>query len=258
MRKIAVIIYMLTLVNHSQAQHVDKSCVVKYTKSYFSDTRDYLIAPSRWNTKKAMLYTGIVATGVGVYFSDEWIHTQLALPNSNQQQGIKYGLSYFGNGYYTMPLMAGMFIYGLSSKKELPFQTALMGVKSFVISTIITRAIKYSFNRYRPIENQGSQFWGGPFNPFSLSFPSGHTTGAFSVASVLARNYAYNKWIPIVSYTLATSVGLSRIWTKDHWASDVLFGALIGWSVGTVVTKIECLDENSSLKVEGNGLVWMF
>jgi membrane-associated phospholipid phosphatase len=257
--KKTTIIFIVTLIAISaRAQHVTKSCIVNYTKSYFTDSRDYFVAPFKWNAKQAALYGGILAAGVGVYFADDWIHEQVKTPNSSQQDGINYGLSYFGNGYYTMPLMAGMFLYGLSTKKELPFQTALMGVKSFVISTVLTRAIKYSFNRSRPNENQGSQFWGGPFNPFSLSFPSGHTTGAFAVASVLARNYTDHKWVPITSYALAAGVGLSRIWTKNHWASDVVFGALIGWSVGTILTKVECNKKQTSLKVEGNGLAWKF
>jgi len=258
MKRTVISIFILVLAFHVRAQHFNKSCAVNYTKSYFSDTRDYFVAPFKWKSKQLALYGGVLAAGVTVYYADDWIHKQVGVPNLNQQEGIKYGLSYFGNGFYTMPLMAGMFIFGLSCKKELPFQTAMMGVKSFVISTVLTRAIKYSFNRSRPNESRGSQFWGGPFNIFSLSFPSGHTTGAFAVASVLAKNYAHKKWIPITSYVLASGVGLSRIWTKNHWASDVVFGALIGWSVGTVVTKIDCNNKKSAIKVAGSGLVWQF
>jgi len=257
-KKSAAFLLIIFLAFNAQGQRVTKDCIVGYSKSYFSDTRDYFIAPLKWNSKQTAIYAGIIAGGVGIYFADDWIHGQTRLPNFNQQQGVKYGLSYFGNGYYSMPLMAGMLLYGLSAKKELPYQTALMGVKSFVIATVLTRALKYPLNRSRPNENRGAQFWIGPLKPFSLSFPSGHTTGAFAVASVLARNYSHKKWIPITSYSLATGVGLSRIWTKEHWASDVVFGALIGWSVGTIVTKIECADENSALKVEGSGLVWEF
>jgi hypothetical protein len=257
-QKGGIFFYLALLAFNAQGQHVSKDCIINYSKSYFSDTRDYFIAPLKWESKQTALYSCFVVAGVGVYFVDDWIYKQTQLPNYNQQQGVKYGLSYFGNGYYSMPLLAGMFYYGLSAKKDLPFQTALMGVKSLVIATILTRALKYPLNRFRPNENQGSQFWAGPLNPFSLSFPSGHTTGAFAVASVLAKNYSHKKWIPIVSYSLATGVGLSRIWTKEHWASDVVFGALIGWSVGTVVSKIECADKKSALKVGGSGLVWEF
>lgn len=258
MKKSIVILLLFGLLLNSHAQKINKACVVDYSKSFFTDTRDYLVQPFKWKAKELALYGSVLAGGVAIYFADDWINDQISFPNNNQQQAIKYGLSYFGNGFYTMPLMAGMFFYGLSAKKERPFNTALMGVKSFVLSTIFTRALKYSLNRSRPGLEQGSQFWGGPFNAFSLSFPSGHTTGAFAVASVLARNYSDNKWIPITSYSLATAVGVSRIWTKKHWASDVVFGALIGWSVGTVVSKIDCLGEKSSVQVEGNGVVWKF
>ncbi len=241
-----------------QAQDLSGSCVLKYTKSYFSDTRDYVIAPFKWNANQALLYGSFLSLGVGVYFADDWINKQTSAPNDAQEKVIKYGLSYFGNGFYTMPMMAGMFFYGLSAKKELPFQTALTGVKSFVIATLLGRSFKYVFNRSRPNELQGSQFWGGPFNSFSLSFPSGHTIGAFAVASVVAKNYAHKKWVPITSYTLAFGVGLSRVWTKNHWASDVVFGALLGWSVGTVVSKVECNKNDTGFKLEGSGFAYKF
>jgi undecaprenyl-diphosphatase len=57
------------------------------------------------------------------------------------------------------------------------------------------------------------------------SFPSGHTTTGFSLAVILAMYFpAYS----IVSYSLATMVGVSRIYTGMHYPSDVLSGAFLG------------------------------
>ena len=244
--------------NASRGVAFNKQMVLRYGKSFFSDSRDYVTAPLSWNKKQVIVNSSLLAIGGGLFFADQWIHNKVPTATLNQEKGIKYGLQYFGNGYYTMPLMAGMFVYGLANKKERPFQTSLMGVKSFVISTVITRGLKYALNRSRPEANQGSNFWLMGKSPFSVSFPSGHTTGAFAIASVLARNYKDKTWVPITSYTIATGVAVSRLWTKDHWASDVFFGALVGWSVGTVVTTIDCLPQKSAWKVTPGGVSYWF
>ena len=66
------------------------------------------------------------------------------------------------------------------------------------------------------------------------SFPSGHTTQAFAVASVIAEHYD-PLWIKIASYGVAVMVGYARMEENAHFASDVLAGAIIGTVVGRSV-----------------------
>ena len=67
------------------------------------------------------------------------------------------------------------------------------------------------------------------------SFPSGHTTAAFAAATVYAMEYRKSVVVPIVAYTAASLVGLSRISENKHWATDVLLGATLGYLCGRVV-----------------------
>ncbi|TAL76684.1 MAG: phosphatase PAP2 family protein, partial [Bacteroidetes bacterium] len=67
------------------------------------------------------------------------------------------------------------------------------------------------------------------------SFPSGHTATAFSIATVFASQYNDTKAIPILSYSLASLVGISRLTEHEHWASDVFSGALLGYLCGKQV-----------------------
>lgn len=61
------------------------------------------------------------------------------------------------------------------------------------------------------------------------SFPSGHTFMAFTGAEVLRREYGEEyPWIAVAGYTVATVVGLMRIYNNRHWAGDVLAGAGLG------------------------------
>jgi membrane-associated phospholipid phosphatase len=69
------------------------------------------------------------------------------------------------------------------------------------------------------------------------SFPSGHTATAFSLATVVAMEYERTVWVPIVAYTVATGVGLSRVTLDKHWLSDVLVGGVIGHVIGRMVVR---------------------
>jgi membrane-associated phospholipid phosphatase len=65
------------------------------------------------------------------------------------------------------------------------------------------------------------------------AWPSGHTSSSFAVASVLDEFYGPKVGIP--AYAAASLVGLRMMDQKDHWGSDVVFGATLGWVVGHTV-----------------------
>jgi membrane-associated phospholipid phosphatase len=70
-----------------------------------------------------------------------------------------------------------------------------------------------------------------------VSFPSGHTANAFALATVVAMQYRDEPWVPVLAYTVAASVGLSRMVLDRHWASDVLIGAVVGHFVSRLVVR---------------------
>jgi hypothetical protein len=86
-------------------------------------------------------------------------------------------------------------------------------------SQLITPLLKNAFHRRRP--NGGSD-----------SFPSSHSTSAWALATVIASRYDDHPAVPVIAYSLATSVSLARVNDHVHWASDVVAGALIGHAVG--------------------------
>ena len=63
----------------------------------------------------------------------------------------------------------------------------------------------------------------------ALSFPSGHTANVFAGATMLSMEYGDQyRWVPYVSYGVATGVGVMRMANNKHYISDVLFGAGLG------------------------------
>jgi len=96
---------------------------------------------------------------------------------------------------------------------------------SLIVASGISTAMKFSFNRKRPFETYPDiekMTSGG-----SPSFPSGHTSMAFSTATSLSL--VYPKWYVIApSFLWASSVGYSRMHLGVHYPSDVAVGALVG------------------------------
>jgi len=70
-------------------------------------------------------------------------------------------------------------------------------------------------------------------NGKSWAWPSGHTSSSFTVASVLDEFYGPQVGIP--AYALASLVGYRMMDEGDHWGSDVVFGAAMGWVVGHTI-----------------------
>lgn len=61
------------------------------------------------------------------------------------------------------------------------------------------------------------------------SFPSGHTTTAFTNAEILHQEYGERSVLySIGGYGTASAVGAMRILNNKHWLADVLMGAGIG------------------------------
>lgn len=68
------------------------------------------------------------------------------------------------------------------------------------------------------------------------SFPSGHTTAAFAVATFLALYLPKKEWHPIL-VIVAVLVGYSRIYLSQHFVTDVYTGMIIGTVATTFVYK---------------------
>ena len=119
----------------------------------------------------------------------------------------------------------GVYIAGLAKHDSIIKNEAAMIGASLLVTTAITFGLKYAVHRPRPfatypyIEKKAAAG--------SLSFPSGHTSNAFSVAT--SFSLAFPKWYVIApSFLWASSVGYSRIHLGVHYPSDVLVGAIIG------------------------------
>jgi membrane-associated phospholipid phosphatase len=117
-----------------------------------------------------------------------------------------------------------------------------------VLSTgLVTAGIKSVVGRQRPALDMGnSRVYGlgaGLGNNDRSSFPSGHTSVAFALATVMSSELerlhpGSNKWARPLFYGGAGLVGLARIYDARHWTSDVVLGAGLGTLIGMKVTQL--------------------
>jgi membrane-associated phospholipid phosphatase len=121
---------------------------------------------------------------------------------------------------------AGIAIAGFVTHNKKLKRDALYMAGSFVVTTIITQSVKRIVNRQRPFvtyafivkrDDESADF----------SFPSGHTSTAFSTATSVALRY--RKWYFVApAYLFATSVAWARMYQGVHYPSDVFTGAIVG------------------------------
>lgn len=212
---------------------VENLISLEYGKLLLDDSWHILSAPTRWNKTDwilAGLGTGaVVATAA---WADKPIEEEFRRQRTKNNDDFAKATQPFG-AEYSFVVLGALELGGIAFHDDNARATAQDGLASSLVAAgIITPALKYVIGRSRPSKDKGSHH----FSPFSgdASFPSGHATQAFAVASVIAEHYD-SPLIKIGSYAVASMVAYARMERRAHWASDVLAGALIGTVVGRTI-----------------------
>lgn len=118
--------------------------------------------------------------------------------------------------YAPAAVSLGLASAGVKGKHSLGDQV-ILAILSNVVSQGVTQSLKLIVRYPRPDRQD------------YYSFPSGHTTSAFTNATILHEEYGERSVLySIGGYGTATAVGSMRILNNRHWLADVLMGAGIG------------------------------
>ncbi|MDC1105587.1 phosphatase PAP2 family protein [Prolixibacteraceae bacterium] len=164
----------------------------------------------------------IAAIGTG-FALDHFIQVG---PN-DKEQGNR-GISYLGEAKVVTPLSVSLAITGWAIKDEKLSVTSQKSFEAIIAAAAIASLMKYATGRARPYTEYNYNHY-FPFQKDGKdyrSLPSGHATMAFAFFTPFAENYS--RWI----YLVPIAVSAQRVIEKQHWPSDVIVGAAIGWGIG--------------------------
>ena len=104
-------------------------------------------------------------------------------------------------------------------------------ITAFLLSALMAQILKNVFSMPRPKQffpvGQYPYFIDGVTHIGFASFPSGHSTSIFALATLLAI-FDSNKKGNVAYLLVAVGVGYSRIYLGQHFLGDVLTGSCIG------------------------------
>lgn len=134
--------------------------------------------------------------------------------------------------------------------------------EALVLAQDLNQAVKFSAGRERPFVHVLSPAEKGltakPTDN-NLSFFSGHTTYAFTLATAAGtvcslHGYSFAPYVWAGGLTVATATAVLRIGADKHYATDVLTGALVGTAFGIGVPRLFHPPQSTSPSRAGLGL----
>jgi membrane-associated phospholipid phosphatase len=187
-------------------------------------------SPEDW-TQVALAAGAVVGTAL---ILDHPIQRALQRHDSASLHRWADNLAPIGNTY-SFVIAGGLFAAGYLGQDGEAQAAGADALSSLIVATAVLVPFKYGFGRATPADGEGNS----SFKPFSSqdSFPSGHTTWAFTAAAAITEHYT-EPWVQVTAYGLATLVGLARLEQNQHWTSDVLAGAILGTTLGKLVTRL--------------------
>jgi len=194
-----------------------------YSKPFYYDSKD-------WITFSSVIGLSALST-----LADNEIK------NYSQNHRSEFANSIFNiDKYYRLDYAIGSMVliysYGLISNDSKSRKLAVKLAEATALASSITLVSKITIGRARPFLGKNVYFTSAlNIKDDYNSFPSEHTTLAFAYSTIMA-NEVDNIFWKVSWYTAASLVGYARIYHNQHWFSDVLMGAAIGYFSGEFVS----------------------
>jgi hypothetical protein len=218
--------------SYSDGIRPDHLWTAGYLNLLWNDTGSVLTEPARWD-QQDWTYAGFSLAGIGAAASvDKYVKDHVQAHRSPGQDRFFKQYENLGS-VWSFGVIGAFEVWGEADGDSNAKDTAMDALTASIIGPgLIGTSVKYAVGRVRP--NSATRTF--DFKPFggSQSFPSGHESQAFAVATVIAEHY-HAWWVQALCYGGAGLVGYARIEQNAHFTSDVVAGALLGWSVARAV-----------------------
>ncbi|MEX2116180.1 MAG: phosphatase PAP2 family protein [Bacteroidota bacterium] len=125
----------------------------------------------------------------------------------------------------------GFFVVGAAADNHTAVQVGIMSAAGQAMTLGVTLALKEIIGRPRPFDTLEGVKVKHQWSTLGLSFPSGHTSQAFTIATVISLSYN-DLAITIPMFLWAGAVGYGRVYLGVHYPSDIVGGMAIGIAGG--------------------------
>ena len=160
-------------------------------------------------------------------------------------------ISYAGSVYGLGAVAGTFYLVGRARKDDRARETGLLSAEALVDSVIMGEALKGISQRARPLAGvERSEFFDG-----GNSFPSGHSTQAWAVATVIANEYKHRRTVQIAAYGIAGAVSVARFTGHRHYLSDVIAGSALGYGIGKFIYNTR---HREPVNTDDNGVISKF
>jgi membrane-associated phospholipid phosphatase len=140
-------------------------------------------------------------------------------------------VSQAGSIYALAGVSGAFYLVGRNKHDDRARETGLLSAEAMVDSGIVEGALKVITQRGRPADGRDRS----EFFDHGSSFPSGHSTQAWAVATVIANEYKDRRAVRIAAYGTATAVSIARFTGQKHYLSDIVAGSALGYMIGRYV-----------------------
>ena len=211
----------------------------KYTFYQFgNETVDFIKQPLKWDGVD-WLKLGLVGAGTVLIMGnvDQPIRTDVMKDQRYYYSAPVVAGRLWGEIYSPVVLFTGFGLYSVLNNDIGARKIAYEIGQASLYAGALSFVLKLAIGRSRPYMNQGNAVFrpfSSIFNQDNKSMPSGHSTVAFILSTVLSRNVK-SPVLKVLAYLPAVMTMASRVYQDMHWTSDTFAGAALGYFVATWV-----------------------
>jgi membrane-associated phospholipid phosphatase len=215
-----------------------------------NETWSFIKQPTKWDGSD-WLKIGVVSAGTFLVLetADQPIRTAVLKDQRYYKSvPIEFGRMW-GELYAPVVLFGGFALHSWLADDIGTRKIAYEIGQASLYAGVINYILKLAIGRARPYMEEGKtsfQPFSSLFNIDHQAFPSGHSTAAFVISTVLSRN-AKPVWLKGLAYLPAALTFVSRVYQDQHWTSDAFLGAAFGYFIATWVVDQH---ENNESRVE--------
>ena len=226
-----ILFFILFNIFYSQDTLKYSQTLANTGNEFIDITTQTISKPLKWGAEEFETLGYVIAGASILYIFDDKISSAMKRNRSKTLNSIERFGDFYGKPSTALYLTGSIVALGALTQDKWIYDTSMLLSSTLATSGFFQFALTRTTGRSRPEENKGKN----DFNFFSFakkehSFPSGHTTIAFSTSLVFAH-MSDNDWVKYGFYSFAGITALSRVYDQAHFASDVFVSFALTYAV---------------------------